>query len=187
MINNDKGRKRISDNDLWAPPTSYQDSSSTSRLPYSSPINQIHHHNNRFTCSGYQTMIWSFVSPGAWTSSREMPARLTVKRSENTFSTVYQVIDQKEPVFPKFNEIVTRPQWGKHRKLQRIRQSASLNQFRRSSLSPLGFLFQTGGSFIVQWQKLPKDSSRDADGSNDETDLANGSAKSYGRPDVHHL
>ena len=165
MINNDKGRKRISDNDLWAPPTLCSDSSSTSRLPYSSPINQIHHHNNRFTCSGYQTMIWSFVSPGAWTSSREMPARLTVKRSENTFSTVYQVIDQKEPVFPKFNEIVTRPQWGKHRKLQRIRQSASLNQFRRSSSSPLGFLFQTGGcSTSVIAFKLPKYQSSDAMG-----------------------
>ena len=37
------------------------------------------------TWSGYQTMIWSFVSPGAWISSSVMPARLTVSRSENTF------------------------------------------------------------------------------------------------------
>ena len=38
------------------------------------------------TCSGYQTMIWSLVSPGAWINSRVMPAMLIVNRSENTFS-----------------------------------------------------------------------------------------------------
>ena len=103
LINNYTGRKRILDNDLWAPPTSCSDSASISRLSYSSSRNQIHHHINRFTCSGYQTMIWSFVSPGAWTSSRVMPARFTVKRSENTFWTVYQVIGQREPVLPKQN------------------------------------------------------------------------------------
>ena len=45
------------------------------------------------------------------------------------------------------------PLWGRHRRWWKIRQSASLNQFRRSSSSPLGFLFQTGGcySVTVRW------------------------------------
>ena len=38
------------------------------------------------TWSGYQTIIWSLVSPGAWINSRVMPARVIVNRSENTFS-----------------------------------------------------------------------------------------------------
>ena len=54
------------------------------------------------------------------------------------------------------------------------------------------FFFVSSGISVpnwgsVQWHKLPKDQSSDAYGSNGETDLANGSAKGYRRPYVHHL
>ena len=44
------------------------------------------------TWSGYQTMIWSLVSPGAWINSRVMPARVIVNRSENTFSKLLSIL-----------------------------------------------------------------------------------------------
>ena len=47
-------------------------------------------------------MIWSFVSPGAWISSSEMPARLTVNRSEKTFckdcQKIIEISGKKEEV-----------------------------------------------------------------------------------------
>ena len=59
------------------------------------------------TWSGYQTMIWSLVSPGAWINSRVMPARVIVNRSENTFSKLSLLFTKKCYNF-YFHYLVTR-------------------------------------------------------------------------------